>query len=160
MAELFCFLMQWILLLGKKKIGASWRASTPWLISPALTAGKCWVGSTWGPMRRHRGTRKGSSYSRRLRLSRRTGSTSIAMLKPCVVFYFFLLRVHVIAQEISAAFVLWKRPSHRMCVVVCLWSFLPRFHSWESWIQMPLLSVYASKSVASPSVLSFILAFF
>lgn len=73
MAVPFCSLMPWMLLWARRRTGNLWRGFTLLLISIAMIAGRCWAGSTREPTRKHRSTRKGSSYLRSQKSSKRTG---------------------------------------------------------------------------------------
>ena len=79
MAGPSCSLMRWMLMLGPKRTGTSWLVSTLLRMFSVVTAVRCWVGSMNVLMKNHRNTRKGSSYLRSPKLSRKTGNLWVVL---------------------------------------------------------------------------------
>lgn len=84
MVEHFCSLTQWTLSWDQKRIGISWLVSIQLLMSIAATVVRCLGGNMNEHMKRHRSTRKESSYLRSQRSSRKTGNSPPWILWKCV----------------------------------------------------------------------------
>ncbi|EOY23929.1 Uncharacterized protein TCM_015670 [Theobroma cacao] len=75
-------------------------------MSTAVIAERCWVGNMSGLMRKLRSTRKGNSFLRSQKLSKKTGSTHVNFLDdspdlasvwmPSRVFFFPIENIHVL----------------------------------------------------------------